>query len=135
MSKSMVIRLFVGAVLAMVVGLLIAFAALVAAFAGGAVTIGGPTVVTVNGPAFAGTVVWLVVGGLAIAGASLAAIASWIGALLNTVQLEDKTWFLAVLILGLISLGWVAMVAYVFAGPDATRQDMTRPALARTSGT
>lgn len=135
MSKSTVTRLFVGAVLVVVVGLLVAFAAIVAALVGGVVTIGGPAVVTVNGGAFAGTLVWLIVASLAIALGALAAIASWIGALLNTVQLEDKTWFVALLVLGLLSLGWVAMAAYVFAGPDATRQDATGPAVATTAGT
>jgi len=135
MSKSSVTRLFVGAVLAVVVGVLVAFAAIVAALAGGVVTIGGPAVVTVNGGAFAGTLVWLIIASLAITGGALAAIASWIGALLNTVQLEDKTWFVALLVLGLFSLGWVAMAAYVFAGPDATRQDATHPAGPTTAGT
>jgi len=43
---------------------------------------------------------------------------SWIGALLNTIQLEDKTWFVLLLVLGLFSFGFVAMIAYVIAGPD-----------------
>ncbi len=68
MSKSSVTRLFVGAVLAVVVGVLVAFAAIVAALAGGVVTIGGPAVVTVNGGAFAGTLVWLIIASLAITG-------------------------------------------------------------------
>ena len=134
MSKSMVTRLFVGAVLAMVVGLLVAFAAVVAALAAGVVTIGGPAVVTVNGPAFAGTVVWLALSALAIGGASLAAIAAWIGALLKTVQLEEKTWFVLLLVLGLFSFGWVAVAAYVFAGPDATSQDLAQRGIEMTPG-
>jgi hypothetical protein len=121
MAKANITRLFVAAVLAVIAGCVVALAAVIAALAGGAVTIGGPTVVTVNGAAFAGTLIWLVIGFLAVVGGAVAAIASWIGALLNTVQLEDKTWFLALLVLGLVSLGWVAMIAYVFWGPDATR--------------
>jgi hypothetical protein len=39
--------------------------------------------------------------------------------LLNTSRLEDKAWFAALLVLGLISLGWVAMIAYVLRGPDS----------------
>jgi len=135
MSKPTVTRLFIGAVLVVIVGLLVAFAAIVAALVGGVVTIGGPAVVTVNGGTLAGTLVWLIIASLAIAVGALAAIASWIGALLNTVQLEDKTWFVALLVLGLLSLGWVAMAAYVFAGPDATRQDATGPVVATTAGT
>ena len=134
MSKATVTRLFVGAVLAVVVGLVVALAAAIAAFAGGAVTIGGPSVITVNGAAFAGTLGWLVVGSVAIAAGALAAILSWIGALLNTAQLDDKTWFVALLVLGLFSFGWVAMAAYVLAGPDSTRSGLARASVATTPG-
>jgi hypothetical protein len=121
MSKALVTKLFLGAVLAVVIGIIVVLGAFVAALAGGAVSIGGPSVVTVNGAALAGTIVWFIVGGVLIAAGELAAIGAWIGALLNTSQLDDKTWFLALLVLGVFSLGWIAMVAYVFAGPDGTR--------------
>jgi hypothetical protein len=134
MSKTTITRLFVGAVLAVVIGLVVALAALVTALAAGAVAIGGPTVITVNGTAIAGTLGWLVLGAVAIATGALAAIASWIGALLNTVQLQDKTWFFALLVLGLCSFGWLAMAAYVLAGPDATKADVARPGAAPAVG-
>lgn len=135
MSKPTVTRLFIGAVLVVVVGLLVAFAAIVAALAGGAITLGGSAVVNVNGDAFAGVLVWLAIALLAIAAGSLAAIASWIGALLNTFQLEDKTWFVVLLVLGVFSLGWVAMAAYVFAGPDAMSPGMGRSGVVPTPDT
>lgn len=135
MSKSTVTRLFIGAVLAVTVGLVLGLAAVLAALAEGGVAIGGPELVTVNGGAFAGTLAWLIIASLAIAGGALAAVVAWIGALLNTVQLEDKTWFTALLVLGLVSLGWVALAAYVFAGPDATKENLARPAGATTTGT
>jgi hypothetical protein len=134
MSKARVTRLFVGAVLAVVVGLVVALAAVIAALAAGAVTIGGPTVITVNGTAIAGNLGWLVIGAVAIAAGALAAIASWIGALLNTVKLADKTWFVALLVLGLFSLGWVAMAAYVLAGPDSTRRGLANRGMPAASG-
>ena len=120
MSKGLVTKLFISAVGAVVIGIIVALGALVAALAAGAVSIGGPSVVTVNGAALAGSVVWFIVGGVLIAAGELAAIGAWIGALINTSQLDDKTWFLALLVLGVFSLGWIAMVAYVFAGPDST---------------
>ena len=40
---------------------------------------------------------------------------AWIGALLNTWQLEDKLWFGALLVGGLLGLGVVAMIAYSLA--------------------
>ena len=121
MSKALVTKLFLGAVAAVVIGFIVVLGAFVAALAGGAVSIGGPSVVTVNGGALAGTIVWFIVGGVLIAAGELAAIASWIGALVNTSQLDDRTWFLVLLVLGVFSLGWIAMLAYVFAGPDSTR--------------
>ena len=60
-------------------------------------------------------------------GGIIAGIVAWIGALLNTVQLPDKTWFVLLLVLGLLSFGFFAMVAYVIAGPDSAQQE-PRPA-------
>ena len=45
---------------------------------------------------------------------------SWIGALLNTAQLESKAWFVALLLLGIFNFGFFAMIAYLIAGPDGT---------------
>jgi hypothetical protein len=118
MSKTTVTRLFIGAIVAAVAGLVVAIATVVAALAGGVIAIGGPSVVSVDGGAFAGMLGWLVIASLVFAAGAVAAVASWIGALLNTYRLDDKTWFVALLILGLLSFGWVAMVAYVVAGPD-----------------
>jgi hypothetical protein len=52
-------------------------------------------------------------------------LVAWIGALLNTYQIEDKTWFAVLLGGGLLGLafgliGLAAMVAYLIAGPDGT---------------
>jgi hypothetical protein len=124
MSKSTVTRLFIGAIVAVAVGAIVGVTALVAALAGGVVAIGGANVVSVDGGAFGGTIPWLVIASLAIAGGGIAALASWIGALLNTYRLDDKTWFVVLLVLGLFSLGWVAMVAYVVAGPDGTTREV-----------
>jgi hypothetical protein len=51
---------------------------------------------------------------------SIAGLVAWIGALINTAQLDDKAWFVVLLVLGLLSFGFVAMIAYVIAGPDGT---------------
>ena len=94
-------------------------------------SIGGPTVIALNGATLAGTLTWLVVG-LPRSPRAVAAIASWIGALLNTFRLDDKTWFVSLLVLGLCSFGWLAMAAYVVAGPDSTKPGVARPGLATT---
>jgi len=131
----MVTRLFVGAALAMIVGLVISVFAIISALASGTVTIGGSAIVTVNGSGFAGTLVWFLIAGVAFSLGAVLGIASWIGALLNTFQLEDKTWFLVVLVLGAISLGWVAVLAYVIAGPDGQRYATGPRRVATTPGT
>ena len=55
--------------------------------------------------------------------------AAWIGTLVNTYRIGDKTWVAVVLAGGLLGLafgllGFAAMVAYLIAGPDgmAVRQ-------------
>jgi hypothetical protein len=135
MSKATVTRLFLGAVVALIVGFVLALATVVAAIAGGVVAVGGPNVVTVDGEVFAGSLPWLLIAAVVLASGTLAAVASWIGALLNTWQLADKTWFVALLVLGLFSLGWVAMAAYIYAGPDATSPRDVRPGVVTASGT
>jgi H+/Cl- antiporter ClcA len=131
MSKKNVTRLFVAAVLAVGAGLILGFAAVSAALASDAIDVGGNHVIDVNGGSGAWTALGLViVGSLAILAGTVAAVVSWIGALLNTWQLEDKMWFASLLALGLLGFGVVAMIAYVIAGPDGTKQGVARPRIA-----
>ena len=67
----------------------------------------------------------VIVGSLAILW-TLAAVVSWIAALLNTWQLEDKAWFASLLALGLPGRRRDDQ-AYVVAGPDGTQQSVARP--------
>jgi uncharacterized membrane protein len=78
-------------------------------------------VVGIQGGALSWTLMGLgIVGGLAIMGGLIGGLVSWIGALLNTSQLESKTWFLVLLVLGIFNFGIFAMIAYLVAGPDGT---------------
>ncbi len=130
MSKAAITGLFAAAFVTVVAGSIIGTAAWVTAVAGGGVILGGPQgLIAVNGASFTGVLGWLVVGWALVALGALGALVSWIEALLNTVQLEDRTWFLALLILGLCSFGWLAMIAYILRGPDATRVDDARGSL------
>jgi hypothetical protein len=130
-SKRTVTRLFVGALAAFGAGLVLGVAALWAALASDAIDLGGSHLVDVNGGSGAWTALGLVVvGSLAILCGTVVAVVSWIGALVNTWQLEDKLWFGSLLALGLLGFGVVAMIAYVVAGPDGTKQGLTPPALA-----
>lgn len=122
MTKSTISRLFVGSVLAVIAGLFLGFAALLAAIAAGSFVMDGPDVVGIEGSAFTWSMIGLaVVGVLAIVGGSIGGLVAWIGALIDTAQLEDKTWFILLLVLGLLSFGVVAMIAYVIAAPDSRR--------------
>lgn len=136
MSKKNVTRLFVGALVAVGAGVVLGLVALWAALASDAIEFGGGDVIDVNGASGAWTALaLLVVGSLAILGGSIAAVAAWIGALLNTWQLDDKTWFASLLALGLLGLGVVAMIAYVAAGPDGTQPSVARPGVPESAGT
>jgi hypothetical protein len=125
-SKKAITWWFLGAILAVVAGVFVGIAAIVAALASGAVEFGGSEAVTVN-DAFAAMLLWLLFASVLFVAAGIAALVSWIGALLNTVQLEDKTWFVVLLVLGLFSFGWLATAAFVIAGPDALEQTPTYP--------
>jgi H+/Cl- antiporter ClcA len=134
MSKKNLTWVFVGAIVAVGAGLILGVAALWAALASDAIDVGGSDVIDVNGGSGAWTALGLVtVGSLAILGGTVAAVVSWIAALLNTWELEDKTWFASLLALGLLGVGVVAMIAYVVAGPDGTKQTVAKPRIAEAS--
>ena len=136
MSKKNITRLFVGATVAVGAGLVLGIAALWAALASDAINLGGSDYIDVNGGAGAWTALALViVGSLAVLAGTIAAVVSWIGALLNTWQLEDKLWFGSLLAGGLLGVGVVAMIAYVLAGPDGTKQSVAGPSIAEAAGT
>ena len=111
MSKRTITRLFVGAIVAVAAGLVLA--ALWAAVASDLVV----------------TVTLAVVGSLAMLAGAVAGVVPWMG-LLNTAQLEDKTWFVSLLVLSLFSAGLLAMVAYVLAGPDGRRPGVSSAGIA-----
>ena len=60
------------------------------------------------------------IGILAIVAGVFGQFVAWIGALVNTARLDDKAWFVVLLVLGLLSFGFIAMLVYVLAGPDGT---------------
>jgi hypothetical protein len=121
MSKPAITRLFKVAVAFVVAGAVSGTAVVIWALANGAVAIGGPQFMTVNAGPFAGAIVGLIIASLLTGIGTVAAVVSWAGALLNTARLEDKAWFTALLVSGLVSLGWVAMIAYVLRGPDSAQ--------------
>jgi hypothetical protein len=134
MSKSIITKLFVGSLIAIVGGVVLAGIGVLLAFANGVFVMSGPDVTGVNWSAFAGSMIGLMaVGTLAMFGGAIGQFVAWIGAVLNTARLEDKTWFIILLVLGLLSFGFIPMLVYVIVGPDSThpefqhRQAVPRP--------
>lgn len=122
MTKPTVTRVFVGSLLALFGGLILMFAAMWAAYANGALIMNGPDVTGVESTFFGWSMVALaILGCIAVMGGAIGQFVAWIGAVLNTSRLEDKTWFVVLLVLGLLSFGFIAMIAYVIAGPDGTK--------------
>ena len=120
-SKLAITRVFKVAVALIVAGSAGSIAVVIWALVNGPVAFGGPQSVTVDAGPVAGAIVGLIVASLLAGIGTAAAVVAWAGALLNTARLEDKAWFSALLVLGLISLGWVALIAYVLYGPDSTQ--------------
>ena len=119
MSKLTVTRLFIGSLIAFGAGAIIAVLAIGIAVANDAFVMAGNDIVAIQG----GTLSWALIGvailgGLAAAGGVIAGFVAWIGAVLNTWQLDSKAWFIGLLLLGIFNFGFVAMIAYVIAGPD-----------------
>jgi hypothetical protein len=86
-----------------------------------------------------GTLAWTLLGLCALAVllllfAAVTHFVAWIGAVLNTAQLPDKTWFVALLVVGLLGLVFIATVAYVIAGPDGVKAKEEASALPRAGG-
>lgn len=103
------------------------------AYANGNFVKRGPDVVGIHATAFG----WVMIGLAAVAilvliAAAITQFVAWIGAVLNTASLEDKTWFIVLLVTGLLSFGFIAMIAYLVAGPDDPPQ-VTPPTTAEAT--
>jgi hypothetical protein len=119
MSKATVTKLFIGGGLAVIAGAILAIVAVSIANANDVFVMQGPAIVGLRGSAVAWLMLPLgIVGGLAILGGLIAGLVAWIGALMNTWQLESKTWFAVLLLLGIFNFGFFAMVAFLTVGPD-----------------
>ena len=129
MSKSTVTRLFVGSLLALVVGIVVAAVGAGLAFASGAFVVAGPDVTGFELARLTGAAILsITIGTLGIVGGAIGQFVAWIGAVINTSRLDDKTWFIVLLVLGLLSFGFIAMLVYVLAGPDGTRSPIDQRA-------
>jgi hypothetical protein len=117
-----VTRLFLGGLIAAAAGVVVIIAAVSVAFANNVFVMEGTRVVDIQetGLAF-GLLGVTLIGALAVIGGAITGLVSWIGALLNTWQVESKAWFVGLLLLGIFNFGFFAMIAYLIAGPDGKR--------------
>jgi hypothetical protein len=137
MSKATVVRTWLAGVIVLAGGLVLS-----GVFIGLMLAFGGTFTPAVSGqgydfePSLNGffwtTVGGIVFGCLLAATGGLVQFAAWIGALVNTFRLQDKTWFGVLLAGGLIGLafglvGLATMLSYVIAGPDGTKAVIQRP--------
>ena len=129
MSRTSVTKLFLGGGIAIIAGAILATTAVWIAIANDVFIMRGPDIVGLQGGAIAWSLIGTgVVGGLVVVAGLIAGFVAWIGALLTVWQLESKTWFAALLLLGIFNLGFFAMIAYLIARPT-TAESRERPAL------
>jgi hypothetical protein len=135
MAKSLVVKLFWGSLIGLVAGFVLMGITFALAISNDIFIMSGPDVTGVK----SGVLSWTLLGlmGLAMLLLLFAAVAhfvTWIGAVLNTAQLPDKTWFVVLLVVGLLGLVFFATVAYVIAGPDGVRAKEEASALPQAAG-
>ena len=134
MRKSTINRVFWGSLIALFGGLVLLVVTAGLAYANGSFVMDGPDVVGIDATPFG----WAMITGAAVAvlviiGAAVTQFVAWVGAVLNTAQLESKTWFLVLLLTGLLSFGSVAMLVYVIAGPQDAMAPVLAPQTSRTN--
>lgn len=119
MSKATVTRLFIGSLIAFGAGAIVAILAIALAIANDVFVMAGSDIAGIQGGALGWSLIVIaLLGGAAAAGGVIAGFVAWMGAVLNTWQLDSKAWFVALVLLGIFNFGFVAMIAYVLAGPD-----------------
>ena len=135
MTKSLIVKLFWGSVIGLVAGLVLMAVGCALAISNDIFVMNGPDVTGVKSGALSWTLLGLM--GLALVVLLFAAVAhfvAWIGAVLNTANLSDKTWFVVLLVVGLLGFVFIATIAYVIAGPDGLRAKEEAPALRQAGG-
>ena len=128
MDKRTITRLFVGSLVAIAGGLVLLLLAGGLAWANGSFEMDGPDVVGIRStPAGWILITLAAIGALIIIAAAIVQFVAWIGAVINAAQLPDKTWFVVLLVTGLLSFGLIGMIIYLIAAPDSERPAPPRP--------
>ena len=121
MSKPTITKLFLGSLGAIIAGILFILITATAVLATGTWVVNGTEVTDFHLSPTATSTFWFAAfGGILVVIGAIGQFVAWIGAVVNTSRLPDKTWFIVLLVLGLLSVGFIAMLVYVIAGPDGT---------------
>ena len=138
MRKSTVVKIFVGSLIGMAASLVLFLVAGALALGSDVFVMDGPDVVGIKAGLFGWTMLALAtVAVLGMLAAVAAQLLAWVGAVLNTAKLPDKTWFVVLLVGGLLSFGFLATLAYVIGGPTDEQPvtgDPEHPLIADTPG-
>ena len=132
MHKIMIRKLFVGSLIAAAGGLVLLAVAGGLAIANSSVVKNGPDVTAIHATPLG----WVMIGlaGIAIlvlVAAAITQFVAWVGAVINTALLQDKTWFIVLLVTGLLSFGFIAMIVYLIAGPGDPQAITAVPAITK----
>lgn len=131
MTKSAITRVWIGGLAVFAAGILVSIVGVFLMLAYGgtfAQVAGDPSNYTFT-PNLSGffwtTIALIVIGGVVALIGSIVQVAAWIGALVNSYMLPEKTWFLILLLGGLLSfvfapVGFAVMIAFVVAAPEGT---------------
>jgi hypothetical protein len=129
MTKSLIVKLFWGSLIGLVAGLVLMAVSCGLAISNDIFIMNGPDVTGIKSSALSWTLLGLM--GLSMVVLLFAAVThfvAWIGAVLNTANLPDKTWFVVLLVVGLLGFVFIATIAYVIAGPDGLKAKEQAPA-------
>lgn len=119
MRKQTIIKVFLGSLLAGLGGVAMLALAGTVLYQSDTFVMDGPDVVGIESSGLGWAMLGLaVISTLVIAGAVIGQLVAWIGAVVNTAALPDKTWTVVLIVTGLLSFGFLGMLAYVVAGPD-----------------
>jgi hypothetical protein len=129
-KRTITIMWLIGVGVTIVGGLLALFSSLALASHIGAFTVNYQYNNYVPDNTFWALVSCIILGGIAVLGGFVVQCVAWIGAVINTNRLVDKTWFnvllwcgIAGIVLSLLTglgalIGWVLMIVYLVSGPD-----------------
>jgi len=136
MTKPQITRIWIIGVIVMFVGLLVAGISMGLMFTNGgtyepAASGNGYDFVPRLDSYFWSTVSFMIAGGVVAVIGGIAQLVGWVGALVNTYRLQEKTWFAVLLGGGIVGLAFglaqfAVMIAYILAGPDSTTMEQPR---------